>query len=76
MVLSKEIEDQIFSLPLHERARLADRLITSLESSPDENWFDELDSEIKSRMEAARRGDIVSGDGEQALERMWSLLRQ
>jgi hypothetical protein len=76
MILSKEIENQVFSLPLEERARLADRLLTSLESPADESWFDDLDSEVKARMEAAQRGEITSVDGEAALGRMWNLLRQ
>lgn len=76
MILSKEIEDKVFSLPLQERARLADKLISSLETSPNENWFTNLDSEIQSRMEAAERGEITSTDGVQTLDRMWSLLHQ
>lgn len=76
MILSKEIEDQVFSLPLEERARLADRLLTSLESPADESWLDHLDSEVKARMEAAQRGEITTADGEAALGRMWNLLRQ
>lgn len=74
MILSKEIEDKVFSLPLQERARLADKLISSLETSPDEPWFADLDSEIQSRMEAAERGEITSTDGELVLKRMWNLL--
>lgn len=74
MILSKEIEDRVLSLPLQERARLADKLISSLEAVPDESWFIDLNSEIKSRAEAAQKGDVATVDGEQALERMWSLL--
>lgn len=64
MILSKEIENKVFSLPLQERARLVDMLISSLEPSPDEDWFAALDSEIQSRMGAVQRGDIASVDGE------------
>lgn len=59
---------------MEERARLADRLLISLESPAQESWFCDLDSEIKDRMEAARRGEIATMNGEQALGRMWDLV--
>ena len=70
------MEDQVLLLPLEERARLADRLLTSLEMPADEGWFTDLDSEIRARLEAGQRGEIETVDGEQALGRMWGLLRQ
>lgn len=76
MILSKEIEDQVFSLPLEERARLADRLLVSLESPVDKEWLESLDTEIKDRMDAAQRGEMESVDGEKVFDRMWNLLRQ
>jgi hypothetical protein len=75
MVLDKEIENRVFSLPLEERARLADRLLGSLVSPMDERWLDDLDGEVKARMEAAQRGEIASCDGEEVIGRMWDLLR-
>lgn len=74
MVLSKEMEEELFSLPLKERARLADRLLSSLDSPPEARWFEDLDAEVHSRMEAARRGEIVTEEGSEVFGRMWKLL--
>lgn len=75
MVISTEIENQILSLPLEERARLADRLLTSLVAPASDTWFEAVDSEVNARMEAFKRGEIASVDGEAAIARMWGLLR-
>ena len=72
---SNNIEAQALSLPLDERARLVDRLINSLESPVDDSWFEDLDAEVKSRMEAAERGEIASEEGGRVMTRMWNLLR-
>lgn len=76
MLLGKEIEVQALLLPLEERARLVDKLLSSLESPVDAQWFDEFDREMKSRLEGARRGEIESQAGDQVFERMWNLLRR
>lgn len=76
MILSKEIEERVFALLMEERARLADRLLISLESPAQESWFCDIDSEIKGRVEAAQRGEIATVDGEQALGCMWDLVRK
>jgi hypothetical protein len=55
------IEDQAAQLPQRERARLALRLIESLEPGPDENveelWLDEAERRLKKYDEGATQAD-------------------
>jgi len=61
--LSKEVEDELFSLPVEERARLADRLLVSLSPETDMQWFGKLDVEMAARREARKNGGIEVRDG-------------
>ncbi len=60
------IEKEALELPDSERALLADRLLSSLSTTPEfvvESWV----VEAADRMEAFRRGDITAVDGGTAL---------
>lgn len=63
----QDIEDQAAQLPRRERARLALRLIESLEPGPDENveelWLDEAERRLKKYDEAKTQTD----DAEEAI---------
>lgn len=73
--LTKEIEDTLFSLPLDERARLADRLLISLAPEQNAQWFNKLDSEVGSRIEARKRGEIQLKDGNTVVANLWESLK-
>jgi len=75
-VLSKEVEDRLFSLPVEERARLADRLLVSLSPEIDTQWFPKLDAEMAARREARKNGGIDVRDGNAALAGLWDSLQQ
>lgn len=59
------IEKEAMQLPETERAMLADRLLASLDKSPDlrRKWVEEAEE----RIAAYRRGDIEALDGPQAM---------
>jgi len=74
--LSKELEDRLFSLPVEERARLADRLLVSLLPEIDTQWLPKLDAEMAARKEARKNGGIEVRDGNAALAGLWDSLKQ
>jgi hypothetical protein len=74
MALSSEVEKSLFALPLEERARLADRLLSSLETAPSSEWLADVDSEISDRMAARKRGQIKTSSGGEAMARIWKRL--
>lgn len=53
---AEEVEAAVLSLPRSERARLAERLIASLDEDPEieEAWAEE----VRRRLEAFRKGEI------------------
>lgn len=53
---AEELEAAVLSLPRTERARLAERLIASLDEDPEieEAWAEE----VRRRLEAFRKGEI------------------
>ena len=74
----KEIEQELLHLPQAERARLAHRLIVSLDEDlpPDEGieaaWIDE----IKRRDAEIERGDVQTIPAEQAMRRVSEALKK
>ncbi len=75
-VLTKEIENVLFELPLQERARLADRLLVSLDAKPSEGWFTEMDEEMMSRISARKQGDVKTSSGKEVLAQLWNSLNE
>jgi len=74
----KEIEQELLHLPQAERARLAHRLIVSLDEDlpPDEGieaaWIDE----IKRRDAEIERGDVQTIPAEEAMRRVSEALKK
>ena len=74
----KEIEQELLHLPQAERARLAHRLIVSLDEDlpPDEGveaaWLDE----IKRRDAEIERGDVPTIPAEEAMRRVSEALKK
>ncbi len=74
----KEIEQELLHLPQAERARLAHRLIVSLDEDlpPDEGieaaWLDE----IKQRDAEIERGDVQTIPAEEAMRRVSEALKK
>ena len=74
--LAKEIEETLFSLPLDERARLADKLLGSLEDKPDEAWFESWDREILDRVQARECGEMAVHEGQGVMQKLWKTLER
>lgn len=70
-VLTEEIENALFELPLQERARLADRLLVSLDTKPSEGWFSEMDEEITSRISARNLGEIKTSSSKEVIAKLF-----
>jgi len=69
MATTEEILNQLLSLPVDTRARVAQRLLESLESADDTNrrlW----DAEIESRLDAYERGELQAVPGDEVLARL------
>ena len=69
MATTEEILNQLLSLPVDTRARVAQRLLESLESTDDTNrrlW----DAEIESRLDAYERGELQAVPGDEVLARL------
>ena len=69
MATSEEILNQLLSLPVDTRARVAQRLLESLESADGTNrrlW----DAEIESRLDAYERGELQAVPGDEVLARL------
>ena len=69
MATTEEILNQLLSLPVDTRARVAQRLLESLESADDTNrrlW----DAEIESRLDAYERGELQAIPGDEVLARL------
>lgn len=62
-----EAEALLLTLPLHERARLADRLLLSLSDSPDDPWLQALDEEVSERRQALKDGKLSILEGQAVL---------
>jgi len=66
---SEEILQQILSLPVETRARLAQQLLESLEPQRERNrqlW----DKEVESRLDAYERGELQAVSGEEVFARL------
>lgn len=69
MATTEELLNQLLSLPLDTRARVAQRLIESLGSADSTNkelW----DVEIESRLDAYERGDLQAVLGDEVIARL------
>ncbi len=69
MATSEEILQQILSLPVETRARLAQQLLESLEPQRERNrqlW----DKEVESRLDAYERGELQAVSGEEVFARL------
>ena len=69
MATTEEILNQLLSLPVDTRARVAQRLLESLESADDTNrrlW----DAEIESRLDAYEHGELQAVPGDEVLARL------
>ena len=69
MATTEEILNQLLSLPVDARARVAQRLLESLDSADDTNrrlW----DAEIESRLDAYERGELQAVPGDEVLARL------
>lgn len=70
-VMSKkgaQLLDEALSLPPAERAELADRLLTSLDSSPDHRIDELWSQEAESRLDAFERGEIKAVSAKEAFD--------
>jgi len=67
---TKELIDEIISLPFEERAILADTLLRSLNPVNEENdkkWA----AEAKRRLKELRSGSVKAKDGEDVFDQIW-----
>lgn len=74
----KEIEQELLHLPQAERARLAHRLIVSLDEDlpPDEGIEAAWIEEIKRRDAEIERGDVQTIPAEEAMRRVTEALKK
>ncbi len=63
-----QVLEDALSLPPVERAELADRLLTSLDSSPDRKIDDLWAQEAENRLDAFERGEIKTVSSKQAFD--------
>ena len=69
MATTEEIVNQLLSLPVDDRARVAHRLLESLEFADETNrklW----DAEIESRLDAYDRGELHAVPGDEVMARL------
>ena len=69
MATSEDILEQLLSLPVETRARLAQQLLESLEPHNERNrqlWADE----VERRLEAYERGELKAIPGEEVFARL------
>jgi len=69
MVTSEDILEQLLSLPVETRARLAQQLLESLEPPNERNrrlWAEE----VESRLDAFERGELKAVPGEEVFARL------
>lgn len=64
-----ELLEAALSLPPAERAELADRLLTSLDSGPDRRIDNLWAQEAEDRLDAFERGEIKSVPAEQVFDK-------
>ena len=69
MATSEEILQQLLSLPVETRARLAHQLLESLEP-PNERNRELWAREVESRLDAYERGELKAVPGEEVLARL------
>ena len=69
-LLKKEIETEIFTLPPLARASLAERLLSSLDTTEqnaiDQKWA----TEAEDRLKAYQRGELKAVDASEVIERL------
>jgi len=66
----KEIEQELISLPLTERARLADVLLSSMSDETSIEAEFAWAQECKSRMDAFDRGEMEAEDGQDVFSKL------
>jgi len=64
-----QVLEEALSLPPLERAELADRLLTSLDSSPDHKLDALWAEEAEDRLDAFERGEIKAVSAKEAFDR-------
>jgi putative addiction module component (TIGR02574 family) len=69
MATSEEILEQLLSLPIETRARLAQQLLESL-APPNERNRKLWAEEVESRLEAYERGELKAIPGEEVFARL------
>ncbi len=72
----EQFESSLLALPLEERARLADKLIESLDHEQDPALEEAWGQEISDRIKAREEGNIAVRDGNAVLEKLWKSLEQ
>jgi putative addiction module component (TIGR02574 family) len=73
--LAREIESKALQLPPKERARLAQRLIASLDAEPDRDAEQAWLEEAERRLDELESGKVAGILAEQVLEKARSTLR-
>ncbi len=74
--MTKEIVNEVLSLPLEDRAELVDILIKSLNASIDPEIEEAWKKEIKSRFNAFNKGEITAINGEEFIRKLRKKIRR
>ena len=69
-LLNKEIETEIFTLPPLARASLAERLLSSLDTTEQSAINRKWAIEVEDRLKAYQRGELKAVDASEVLERL------
>ena len=69
-LLKKEIETEIFTLPPLERASLAERLLSSLDTTEQNTIDQKWAIEVEDRLEAYQRGELQVVDASEVIARL------
>ena len=69
-LLKKEIETEIFTLPPLARASLAERLLSSLDTTEQNTIDQKWAIEAEDRLEAYQRGELQAVDASEVIARL------
>lgn len=69
-LLKKEIETEIFTLPPIARASLAERLLSSLDTTEQNTIDQKWAIEAEDRLEAYQRGELQAVDASEVIARL------
>ena len=69
-LLKKEIETEIFTLPPLARASLAERLLSSLDTTEQNTIDQKWAIEVEDRLEAYQRGELQVVDASEVIARL------